>query len=245
MKHEINLSEETLNAYVDNEIGSADKIEIRRKAERMPEISAQICATRELKALVRDAYQDPPHPVREQSAGGSSRHRGIQAAAAALLLGVGLSAGWLAHNAVNGPGRFDDFLQGANIADLNDRVQEQQNVIVHLASGNPTKVGIALDEIEEMANRYRASDRKVQIEMIVNGEGLNLVRKTSSAYSQRVSDILSRYDNVTILACRKALELLKHKNNVDAQLLQGVMTAPSALDQIIMRLREGWTYIRV
>jgi intracellular sulfur oxidation DsrE/DsrF family protein len=32
---------------------------------------------------------------------------------------------------------------------------------------------------------------------------------------------------------------------VEAELLDGVLIAPSALDQILLRMRQGWLYIRV
>ncbi len=54
-----------------------------------------------------------------------------------------------------------------------------------------------------------------------------------------------KHGNVSVLACRKALERLSYLKGVDVELLDGVLIAPSALDQILMRMRQGWLYIRV
>jgi intracellular sulfur oxidation DsrE/DsrF family protein len=81
------------------------------------------------------------------------------------------------------------------------------------------------------------------VEIIANGGGLDLVRTDGAPQGQRMSALLRDHNNVSVLACRKALERLSYFKGVDAELLDGVSIAPSALEQILMRMRQGWLFI--
>ena len=53
------------------------------------------------------------------------------------------------------------------------------------------------------------------------------------------------YKNVKFLACGKTIERLQLKNILQTvPLLPGVTVVPSALDQVILRMQDGWSYIR-
>ena len=49
---------------------------------------------------------------------------------------------------------------------------------------------------------------------------------------------------VSFVACGTTLEKLRTANQ-STDLLPGVMVTPSALDEALQRVREGWSYIKV
>ena len=133
----------------------------------------------------------------------------------------------------------------ARFAELDGDRHDLQRVILHLSSDDPARMDNALTQLERLLELNAAKGSPAALELIVNGDGLEMIREETSPYSRRVNLLLNRYHNVAILACKKALEAFKQREGNQAKLLPGVSRASSALDQVIMRLREGWTYVRV
>ena len=51
------------------------------------------------------------------------------------------------------------------------------------------------------------------------------------------------YPNLTYIACHQTADRLREKG-VRVKLLPGVHFAPTALDEIVKRMQQGWVYIR-
>jgi intracellular sulfur oxidation DsrE/DsrF family protein len=80
-----------------------------------------------------------------------------------------------------------------------------------------------------------------RLEVVVYGQGLNLVLKDKSAVSEEINQ-LSGNKNVSFKVCGYTLQ----RNNVDkSMLLPGVEVVPDGIYEIITRQKEGWGYIKV
>ena len=84
--------------------------------------------------------------------------------------------------------------------------------------------------------------RKVMI--LANDGGINLLRADISPYSQRIEQMIAKYPNVTLVACRNAVEKLQRKS-IAVNLLPGAQVGQSAVDEIVSHLSKGWLYIKV
>ena len=118
---------------------------------------------------------------------------------------------------------------------------------MHLNTSDLTKVKEALDTAEELLRTYAETNQQAEMEIVANAGGLDLLRVSQSAYAERVQDLQNQYLNVHFLACQTAMDRLRREQGIDisGDLLPGVGVTPSALDQILDRLREGWVYIKV
>jgi hypothetical protein len=186
--------------------------------------------------MVRSAFPGPAAgalPPRRQSAGG--RHRAM-ALAATVLLALGVSAGWFA--------RGGEQLRPPSSLALNAAQVGGGRVILHLGSSSPERIKVALDEADHLARGRDLSGQPVQVELLVNGDGLDLVRADVSAYADRIASLHSAHHNLKFIACNNTIEMLRLQG-VNVELLPDVKVASSALDEVMMRLRQGWTYIQV
>lgn len=226
------LSEETLNAFVDGQLDPDERARVYAALRHDPSLAERACELRELKELVQEAYAHPPRPYR----GPGRRPRLWQAVATVALLAVGALGGWL------GRGLLAD---GDNPAvALQAAARAEKRILLHISSGDPARLRVALDEAEHLLRTYRARGQRLQIEIVANGKGLDLLRADVSPYADRVRRLAREYENVVFLACRRAIERLRERG-VDVRLLPEARTAPSALEQIVTRLQEGWVYIKV
>jgi len=241
---------ETLNAYIDGELDPAQsaKLELRLRAD-LP-LRRRLLELRRVRELVNTSFRPkPPAVVSAPRPTLSRRTRiAIQAIAASMLLAVGISMGvnWR-------PAASDDFLSmlpkdaqtiRPSHLDLQTPADEVR-AIFHVASADPEKIRATLDHVEKLVRSYAGKRKRLHVELVANAEGLNLLRVGKSPAADQVAYIQKNYGNVRFLACGKTIQRIQVEKGVPVKLLPNVEVASSALDQIILRLRQGWTYIRV
>jgi intracellular sulfur oxidation DsrE/DsrF family protein len=196
---------------------------------------------RGLKSMMKLAYEQPPQPP------GSAfklkrKGLGLPALAASVVLTLGVAGGWLAR---------DYAMQGSEMGaqplfqamQRNAVVAEAQKIIVHVGSANPVRLKAALDETESLLASARQAERKLQVEIIANGGGVDLLRANASPFAQRIGLMRAQYPGLGLVVCGQTLGKLKEKG-VEFQLLPQTEVATSAADQITRRLHQGWDYIK-
>ena len=249
------ISEERLNAFIDDELDAQEKSEVFEALEEDRELSRQVCELRQLSELVRHAYDKPPaieqyrpQPARTINAWGA-------AAAASLLLGIGAALGWLGHQPPQQAGvpelsamywDKEHAFQNSDLATVTER-QGTRKIIVHLNTSSPAKFGKALDTAENLLQTYADSEQGAEIEVVANASAVKMLRAGVSPYTQRVRNLQQRYINLTFLACKDAIDHIRELEDQDndVTLLPGVDVTPSALEHILNRLSDGWMYINV
>ena len=80
-----------------------------------------------------------------------------------------------------------------------------------------------------------------QVEAVIYGQGLGLIRKDVSSQSAEIQDLLSKKD-ISIKVCALAM---KRQKVDESQLLPGVQVVPDGIYEIISKQRDGWGYIKV
>lgn len=243
MKQDQGVSDEFLNAFVDDQLDEAEKSQVFDAIEHDETLKERVCELRGLKERVRHAYEHPP--IHNQSAvkGPRLRAPNLQALAACLLLCIGAASGWFAHSwtGMGGDREMTRLLQSVQ---RNDIGAEPQKIIVHVGSSNPVRLKTALDETESLLDSSRRSGRKLQVEIVANGGGVDLLRTDVSPYAKRIGLMQAKYPTLDFMACGQTLKKLQEKG-VDVQLLPHTGVASSAMEQITLRLKQDWVYIRV
>jgi len=237
------VSDEFLNAFVDDQLYGAEKSHAFDAIEHDDGLKERVCELRGLKERMRHAYEHPPTQGRSAVKGRRLRASHLQALAACLLLCIGGASGWFAH-IWTGMGSDREMVRLLQSVQRNDVGTESQKIIVHVGSPNPVRLKTALDETESLLDSSRRSGRKLQIEIVANGGGVDLLRADVSPYAQRIGLMQEKYPNLGFIACGQTINKLR-KKGVDVQLLPHTGIASSALDQITLRLKQDWVYIRV
>ncbi len=239
------LSDETLHAFVDGELDVAESEMLIARMREDKELAQRVCALRGLQSMVRLAYAEPPVAEGRQSHAAPRRQFVQRCAFGCLILFAGLSGGW----ALRGlepqtvaalPGVVAGGYQVVSLA----RQADPNRVILHLDSAAPDKMRAALDQAERLLDAAERQGRAMQLEVIANSRGLSLLRADHSPYAERMARMKQRHASLHWVACGQSIARLRSDGET-VMLLPGTQTAPTAISEIVARLQQGWTYVRV
>lgn len=246
-------SEERLNAFVDDQLVDEEREEMLTAAAQDPVLKRQLSELSDLKTLVRQAYDDVPSEDREVPESFPGKRKALSVhwrsvVAACLLIGVGVIAGWSTDDLLppdgDGAGSVRIITDGA-FEPLRIAAEGNNNVVLDISAGTPEKLRAGLEETERLLRRYRAEGLEMRMEVVARGEGLNLVRAGASADRDRVLRMMSEYENLSFVACERAIERWQRENGEAVKLIPGVGRTPAGLERAIDHLREGWWYVRI
>jgi intracellular sulfur oxidation DsrE/DsrF family protein len=99
----------------------------------------------------------------------------------------------------------------------------------------------ALQKAEELLSTARPGYPR-QVEVVANERGIDLLRSDITPFSAEISALANR--NVIFYACSKAIERLEEKG-VNVQLVPEAIPGYTALDRVVIRMKDGWQYIKI
>ena len=268
--NEKTFSQEFLNAFVDDQLTAEEKSRAYEEINRDEALNRQVCELRKVRDLVQLAYRDVPGAPAKTS---DRRRMNLGNVAAGFMLALGVAIGWAIHVPV--PGEDNkiesaslEFVQAdtappavarsavesattgtsslkavrpVELAKAGDPVK----VLIHLNDGAMAHLGQALDEVDSLVRYYREARINARIEIVMNGEGLNLVRADVTEHTARIARMQRDYDNVVFEACKNTIDRLKRDKGIVARLLPGVVVIDSGVAQLMRRQHQGWAYIQV
>lgn len=241
------VSDESLNAFIDGEFDVAESESLIARMRDDPDLAQRVGTLRSLQSMVRLAYAEPPVAQAwvERAAAAQPRQFMQRCAFGCLILLAGLSGGWALRSlepqtAAVVPAVVKSDYQTVSLA----RVADSSRVMLHIDSAAPTKMKAVLDQAEFFLDQAERQGRSVQLEVIANSHGLNLLRAGVSPYADRIARMEKRHANLQFIACSQSVARFKNEGQ-KVVLLPAAQTAPTALGQIVTRLQQGWTYVRV
>jgi intracellular sulfur oxidation DsrE/DsrF family protein len=83
-----------------------------------------------------------------------------------------------------------------------------------------------------------AADGGSQVEVVFYGPGLNMLRKTNTAYEERLKQLVD--DGVILSACQNAMRVMNIKTE---DLFPFASQVDSGIAQIVRRQEAGWAYV--
>lgn len=226
------FSDESLNAFVDNQLGAQERDEILAAIAEDAELSQRLCTLRSTKDLVRHAYGQVPaaRPTRDRRL---SLWGGAMAAGVALAVGVLI--GWQGHRAAAlSPSESVLAWAGGFFA------VQPTRVLLHLDSAQPERMEEALDLVEA----YLAKASHARVEVVVNNSGLDLLRQEATPYAARIAALASRHELLAFVACGNAIARYRNAG-LDVTLVPEARVAGTAVEHIVDRVRQGWTYLKI
>lgn len=237
-------SDEFLNAYIDSELVTDERSQLLDDMRQDPELATRLCKLQKVKDMVQLAYHTMGTEKPEQTGRERLKCYALRAFAASLSLGIGLVIGnYTVPNEAHAPTLMDM----AQTARFNPPSPQKKvwKLIVHMNSNNPARFRTVLDQTEHLLKTSLNSTRKVQIEILINGQGVRMLEDKDTPYTKKILAMESRYKNIRFLACQIALDRHKDRDGFDLDLLPGVKVVPSAVAEAKTRQREGWTYLQI
>ena len=237
------VSDETLHAFVDGELDVAESETLIARMREDKELAQRVCTLRSLQSMVRLAYAEPP--VADGRPHAAPRRQFMQRCAfGCLVLFAGLSGGWvlrsLESQAVAAVPAAIPGYQAVSLA----READPNRVVLHLDSDAPDKMQAVLDQAERLLDEAAQQGRAMQLEIIANSHGLDLLRAGVSPHAERIARMNQRHVNLHWVACSQSIARFTAEGQ-KVELLPAAQIAPTAIGEIVTRLQQGWTYVRV
>lgn len=242
MSKDNSVSDEQLNAYIDGQLDLPEQSRLLEMLRDNPELSRRNCELQKVHELVKLTYQTEAAPEAEAPPP-YLHHKWLMGVAAALLVGFGVLLGWVG---INITGHDPSLIELANTVHVNPDAGEQHTwrVMLHVSSNDPHRFKILLDETENLLKTSVQDHQAVEVEILTNGDGMELVRNSNKPYARRLKSLQDEYKNLVVSACNQTLSRLR-KQGIDIKLLPKTRVVPSAINEALARQKNGWTYIRI
>lgn len=258
MKKDEEITEQQLNAFVDKELEASERDLVFNEAQKHSEIDRRLCEYRKLKELVRHAYSSVPSSDSVRSAENNVASDALLAEAliarrskrrppaitvwtSAIFLAAGCLLGVLFVHPLwieNSRGLSDN---PAMLGKQLPAVVNSERIVMHLRSNTDSAMEATLARAEALL-ASRSNTHPVMVEVVTNGDGIDLLRSDLSPHADRISALASQ--NVIFIACAHRIEDLRERNQ-PVLLMAGVESRYTAFERVVSRLQEGWEYEKI
>ena len=239
------ITEDKLNLFIDEQLDSDEMNFIHEAMLDDKKLRERVCQLKAVRELIGYAYSEVPpsrheNPVQIRSGAYAGR-----AVAASVLLVVGVVLGWSTYqyspNAIQAISAENTFQYVANHVKAD---HGKRKIILHIDSSDLQVVNAALNEADQLLATYRRANTPMELDIITNKAGINILRPGMSPYISRIKELVDSNDDVAIYACNRSIAKALKKEGVEIVLMPGVTKDKSARELIPDRLKKGWVYIK-
>jgi len=239
MKSATPISEEQLNAFVDNELDTEDRAHVLSAMQEDRDLSEEVATLQQVNDLIALAYEETPTVEHQIKKGMSFGWMPLRLVAALVILVIGSILGWMLHQSNDLPSN-PSF---TNLSQLNTKHPSDNKILIHINAMDKTRINQALNDTEQLLDNAKKAGHLLKVEVVANESGLGMLRK-GSPYAKRIHQIAVNHKNVSFLACGVAMETARLKERHPIKLIPEAQKIHAALEQILLRLKEGWLYVR-
>ena len=240
------FTDEQLNMFIDEQLDTAEKDLIHQAMLDDTTLRERVCQLKAVRELVGYAYENVPEPKQENQTNRNYTRRALQGIAASLLIGLGVITGWMVNDSVRSTDRIasaTDVFEYFKYKAPADRTGRK--IIIHVTTGDIVAVNAALNEAEQLLASYQESGTPMQLDIITNKEGINMLRVGVSPYVDRIERIIDENESVSFYACQRSINKAVKKEGKNIVMLPHTVTTKTAQELISDRLDKGWVYIKV
>lgn len=217
-----------LNALADGELKREESEALLERIEQDPELREALCDIHRVKDMLSYAYADDTLPGRPKR---TTRQWRIGFAAAATLL---FSLGFMSGSLMQPTDAITPFELG--------QVQAQPNkVVLFVGHSDDGRFQRVLDQAEGLLKQY--AGQGIEVNVLTSAGGIDLLR-TSTPYLKRIETLSASYAALQFVACNNTIaRLAREGKSVD--LVDVAVIQPSAVQFVVERLRQGWSYLAI
>jgi intracellular sulfur oxidation DsrE/DsrF family protein len=228
------FSDELLHSYIDGELDSLSGRQIRDAMKQDDALRVRVQALMRTKEMMRLAFSSAEPPRAPKVLVTPRAPRPVFGLVVSLLvLVMCFGVGVLGYRTA--PILEQAFaLQGAP--------SQPTRLVLHIGESDPEHFSATLAYTERYLRENAGSD--TMVEVVANAGGLDLLRQGNSPHEARILELMDRHENLQFVACMNSLRNLR-RQGVAPALIRDVRTDQTAVDHIIERVLQGWTYVKV
>ncbi|HEY7610230.1 MAG TPA: hypothetical protein VIF14_13430 [Alphaproteobacteria bacterium] len=117
-------------------------------------------------------------------------------------------------------------------------------VAIQVNEGDPQRMNLALNNVENVQRYYAAKGEKVMIEVVTYGPGLVMLRADTSPVKDRVAAMSLQYSELSFSACENTRAGMAKREGKEIPLLKEAKSVPSGVIRLIELQEQGWSYLR-
>lgn len=242
------VSDELLNAFVDNELDRKEHLQLLQAQLKDPAIHLRICELRQIKELVGSArHQEPSnHDSSRQTHTRGRKSRSI-AASVMFLVTIGIivfmaQPSWLKpDNTRNYTYAYPQIKVVLNKLDTRNKT----NIVFHINKNNMHSLEALFTDIQRLLIDPRTENKNIRIEVLTSGPGLPLLDTLSEKHRQLIQQLYTQHENISFIVCKQTLTKFRKKTKKLKQLPKGMVLTASAPELIKLRRAQGWNYIHI
>jgi len=235
MNNSDTISDEQINAFIDNELDADDYARILRLSQSDVLLTQRIDERRNQKEMLAFAYKQKKSNTPFTDDDNSAR-TWKSLAAAVLVFVFGGVAG------ITGTMQIANNPSQSLIEKIALQEAAPEKMILQISSNDPARIKAALNDAELLLRQSKLKNQNIQLEVIANADGLNMLR-IESPYQKTISSLSANHDNVRFLACGTGMSKFKQKG-INLTLVPQAEVVSAVTTQVAMRLNQGWSYLR-
>lgn len=245
MKQNEQFSDEMLNAFIDDQLDQDEREQILSALRHDDVLTQRVCDLQKVRSLVQLAYSEKDIvPAHQQASSQESSDWLRKSIAASILILVGILSGWFTHQYTSTDKSLVEYAQTIrNNPALADN--ETWQVMLHVSHNQERRFNILLEEAENLLATYKSNQQPLQLEILANGKGLDLVKNENAPHVLKLKRLQKEYDNLIVSVCGQTLQRLQKETGKPVSLVPDANIVRSAIHQVGKRQKQGWTYIHI
>jgi hypothetical protein len=241
MKGNEDFSDEVLSAFIDGELSHDERTQILSALRKDVYLTQRVCDLQKIRGLVQLAYSDEVLPAQLAPRVNKTHLLSRYSFVASVLILFGILIGWTANKT------FSTDYRPMKLADSARKLPGNNtwHIMFHVSNNDPQRLDVLLSETEYLLHSYKKNKQKIEIELLANSTGINLLKVGSSIQSKKLNQLTTQYPNLILSACGQTLARLQKETGKKITLLPGTKIVRSAIYQATKRQKEGWSYVRI
>jgi uncharacterized protein len=115
---------------------------------------------------------------------------------------------------------------------------------IHVDDNDARVMNLALNNVRNVLEYYRAKGETVAIEVVAYGPGLHMFREDTSPVKQRVAEMSLASPELSFAACANTQTNMAKQEGKDVPLISEARMVPSGVVRLIELQEEGYSYLR-
>jgi intracellular sulfur oxidation DsrE/DsrF family protein len=119
-------------------------------------------------------------------------------------------------------------------------------VTIQVDQNDPAVMNLALNNVTNIMDAYKAKGEEVQIELVAYGPGLNMFRDDTSPVKDRLKQIsaLSFPSRIKFSACNITKEGMEKREGHPITIVPEASLVPSGAIRLLELQENGWSYLK-
>lgn len=240
------ISDEILNAFIDNELDLEEHNQIVQIAQYDTSLSERINNAQNLKLLVRAAKipisikeapinSEYPQLIQNQF----TKPYYLIASIILIVCATLFSSTGENYNRKS----YDSTYNNKDLLQIATQFKKDLKIVLDIKSSNSEQVNDLFNFIEYVSQTAKHND--MQIEIVLSSSGIKILQEGVSAHAKTIQEIGKNNKNVTFIACQKSLQKLQRSSNKPIKIIKEAMLVSSGPIWSKNRKQQGWSSLTI